>query len=72
MKTTVQGWSIADLVAHVDGTSPHTWRHTLIPVLVRDGVLVKRGRRWFGTAAAIDAALVSQNSGVTEDVADQL
>lgn len=71
MKTTVRGWSIADLVAHVDGTSPHTWRHTLIPVLVRDGVLVKRGRRWFGTAAAIEAALVSREKTTTEDIANQ-
>jgi hypothetical protein len=59
----VQRWSVSTLAAliPIPNASPDVWRYTLIPMLVRQGVLRKVGGRWHGKRADIEAALFPQS-----------
>jgi hypothetical protein len=50
-------WTAQRLADAMPGSTRKWMLTTMIPELVRAGVLVKRGRRWTGTRSAIVAAL---------------
>jgi hypothetical protein len=55
----VKRWRVADLAEHANTPAPTVLR-SLIPSMVADGVLARRGRYWYGRAADIDAWLLGQ------------
>jgi len=55
----VRRWRTSEL-AHRTGTPPGTFTRTILPDLVEAGVLVRRGRFWFGRAADIDSFLLGR------------
>ena len=56
----LERWTVRKLLELIPGTSRAFWRHTALPSLVANGVLVKIGRGWVGRRVAIEAALLNR------------
>lgn len=56
----VECWSIPRLMALVPGSTRRTWSAVLIPALLDAGALRRHGRRWYGRATTIEAAVMGR------------
>jgi hypothetical protein len=56
----VECWSIPRLMALVPGSTRRTWYAVLIPALLDAGALRRHGRRWYGRATTIEAAVMGR------------
>lgn len=54
----VECWSIPRLMALVPGSTRRTWYAVLIPALIGAGAIQRHGRRWYGRATDIEAAVM--------------
>lgn len=61
----VESWSIPRLIGFVPGSTRRTWHVVLIPALLEAGALRRRGRRWYGRATDIEAALLAGPDGIS-------
>jgi hypothetical protein len=62
-KSEVRFFSVDDLVGAFEGTTRKDWLSRLLPLLRRQGVLVKVGRKFVGKVAAIETELMGQAAG---------
>jgi hypothetical protein len=53
-------WRGADFPPAFPGTTARTWVREYIPLLVKQGVLRKVGRAWFGKRSEIEGALMGR------------
>jgi hypothetical protein len=71
--TRIRRWRAADLAQHA-ATKRCTVTRSLIPAMVADGVIARRGRSWYGRAVDIDAWLLGRwatQSTATSGTADR-
>jgi len=60
MSDSVARWTIASLRNLVPGSRRAPWLRNLVPELIAQGALVKKGKAWLGRQLDIEAALLGK------------